>query len=807
MAELLAPAGSLEHVWTAIDASADAIYLGGKSFNARKFAHNLSDEELARAVQTAHAFGVKIYVTVNIILADKELPALEGYLRYLDDIQVDGIIVQDLAVAAIARRVAPNLPLHGSTQMTVADLGGVRFLESQGFTQAVLSREVSLDEIKRICSQTTMNIEVFIHGASCMSYSGQCLMSSFIGGRSGNRGACAQPCRLPYTLIKDGKAVTKKDMYALSLKDLNSLPCMGDLVEAGVASFKIEGRMKGLGYVQTVVEAYRRVLDSCHRSAQEKAQALGEAKALTEESFNRTYQHDFLMGTVGRKTITEKSSGNQGRRVGRAMSCRRQEVEAILTEPLEPGDMIKIVSPAGQECIDEVRDVIGSFTKKEQFTLVMRRDDLCTGTLYRLARKEDRGLQHHGLTRRIPIYCHVDVTAEGMLRLTAWDEQGHTAEVSDDYVVQRAQKRPATKEWVYGQLNRLGDTIFSLADVTMWAEDYMIPASVLNELRRQAVDAMMTAILQDYERPAAGNVAETKPAEASKANKLAHLGVTVRCDTVEGAEAAARHGADRIIFGGESYTHQSATKEQWQAVRDITAQYDCQLWAATPRIVTERHAEAMRKELQTAIACGADGIYAGAMSVFTLCRDLQLAVPIYADWSLNIFNSQSAAAYARIGCQGITVSTEATLRQIKDMAQQCVVPVEILVQGRIEMMVTEYCTVAALAGKGTKNGCPGVCVGHEYALRDRRDEQFPVVTDPYCRNHILNSKDLDMVPYFREMARAGVQWLRIEARGRSPQWIGQMTTQYRRLCDGTETMLFSKDDRTVTRGHFFRGIV
>ena len=197
MAELLAPAGSLDHVLSAIDAGADAVYLGGKSFNARKFAHNLSDEELAEAVRIAHVFGVRIYVTVNIVMADKELKALTGYLKYLDSIGVDGIIVQDLAVAAIARKVAPNLPLHGSTQMTVADLDGVRFLERLGFTQAVLAREVSLDEIREICSHTTMAIEVFIHGASCMSYSGQCLMSSFIGGRSGNRGACAQPCRLP----------------------------------------------------------------------------------------------------------------------------------------------------------------------------------------------------------------------------------------------------------------------------------------------------------------------------------------------------------------------------------------------------------------------------------------------------------------------------------------------------------------------------------------------------------------------------------------------------------------------------------
>ena len=209
MAELLAPAGSLENVLTAIDAGADAVYFGGKGFNARKFAHNLDDAEIGQAVRTAHLFGVKVYVTVNILMADTELAALSAYLQRLDSFGVDGIIVQDLAVAVLARKVAPNLPLHGSTQMTVADLDGVRFLEANGFTQAVLSRELSAQEIRFICSQSSIPIEVFIHGASCMAYSGQCLMSSFLGGRSGNRGACAQPCRqrssMPITRVRSSE--------------------------------------------------------------------------------------------------------------------------------------------------------------------------------------------------------------------------------------------------------------------------------------------------------------------------------------------------------------------------------------------------------------------------------------------------------------------------------------------------------------------------------------------------------------------------------------------------------------------------
>lgn len=807
MAELLAPAGSLDHVLSAIDAGADAVYLGGKSFNARKFAHNLSDEELAEAVRIAHVFGVRIYVTVNIVMADKELKALTGYLKYLDSIGVDGIIVQDLAVAAIARKAAPNLPLHGSTQMTVADLDGVRFLERLGFTQAVLAREVSLEEIREICSQTTMAIEVFIHGASCMSYSGQCLMSSFIGGRSGNRGACAQPCRLPYNLTKDGSPLLKEDAYILSLKDLNSLEYIDALMDVGVSSFKIEGRMKGLGYVRSVVQAYRRVMDSHCRSAQERKDSMADAVQLTAESFNRTYQHDFLAGTVGRRTLTEQGGGNQGRRVGTASAYRDNVVDAVLDEPLAAGDMIKIVAPDGRECIDEVRSAVGTFSNKKQFALEMRRSDLLTGTIYRLARKEDRQNHAERLQRRIALYCHVDVDGEGRLRLTGWDEGGHTADVVSDYVVQKAKKRPATAEWVKSQLDRFGDTPFTLADAGIWDETYMIPASVLNELRRQCADKVTEEILAEYVRPSAGVPSDNCFVQDSDNGQRIPLSISVRCDSIDAVQAAVDSGAGRVIFGGESYCHKPFSAVQWLEAVRIAHEGGASLWAATPRVVSQRHNGVVRRELEQALQSGVDGVYAGSMSVFSMLRDMEAHIPVYADWSLNIFNSAAAGEYVRLGCAGITASAEATLRQIGKIAEAVCCPVEAVIAGRLEMMITESCAVAAFAGTGRKTGCSAPCMKGGFALEDRRSEQFPVVTDQYCRNHILNSKELNMVPYFNELKRAGISILRIEGRGCSPEWVGRAAKQYVRLRDGLETMVFGKEDRGVTRGHFFRGIL
>ena len=195
------------------------------------------------------------------------------------------------------------------------------------------------------------------------------------------------------------------------------------------------------------------------------------------------------------------------------------------------------------------------------------------------------------------------------------------------------------------------------------------------------------------------------------------------------------------------------------------------------------------------------------MAVFAMIADLNITVPVRADWSLNIFNSQAARTYASWGCTAITASVEATLRQLKEMVRQSGCPIEAVVQGRAEMMVTESCVISSFAGKGQKKGCAGVCNRGAYALRDRRDETFPVVTDQYCRNHILNSRDLDMAPYYKDLCRAGIAAIRIEGRGRTPQWIGQQVSRYRRLCDGTETMLLGREDQTVTRGHFFHGIL
>lgn len=803
MAELLAPAGSLSHVWTAINAGADAVYLGGKAFGARKFAHNLDHRELERAVETAHMFGVKVYVTVNIVIADTEREDLKAYLQYLDVIAVDGVIVQDLAVAALARDVAPALPLHGSTQMTVADLAGVRQLEALGFTQVVLARELSLPEISSICSQTKMAVEVFIHGASCMSYSGQCLMSSFMGGRSGNRGSCAQPCRLPFRLLRDGKAVTTKDVYLLSLKDLCAAAYIPDLVAAGVSSFKIEGRMKNNGYVRNTVFAYRRILDSCTLPERKRQEAVEEGLQLLRETFNRSYQADFLTYTVGRKTVTEGESGNRGMYAGVLLEWNEREGLAALTTELQAGDIVKVCHSDGRERIDEIKAVNPS--KEKGSILEFRCRDLFPGDLYRLARQTDREQSAEALRQSIPLYCHLGTTADGRLVLTVWDEAGHSGEVYSAYVPEPAHKRPATRLWLKTQLDRLGDTVFSLADATIWDETMMIPSSVINELRRRAVELMKAEIRGEYKRPRSGQAVSLASPVSGEA--LEAMEVTVRCDTVAAVKAAAANGADRVIFGGESYHHRPFGIAEWREAAAAVRAYGCQLWASTPRIERQENAEAVSRELALAAACHIDGVYIGALGAMELLRQLRIDLPVNGDMYLNIFNATAAAAYVAMGCTGLALSPELTLRQIGEIAAELAVPVEICVAGRQELMVTEYCPIAAFAGTGRKRSCPAVCMTGHFSLADRKGESFPLMTDQYCRTHILNGKELNIVPYYRDLQKMQAMRLRLEARGCSPQWVAATVRQYRKICDGTETMLFTKDDRHVTRGHFFHSII
>lgn len=859
--ELLAPAGTMENFMAALEAGADAVYLGGKAFSARAKAGNFTQEELAECVRMAHILGAAIHVTVNILVGDREMKELEKYLRELEALGVDAIIVQDLAVAELAQRVAPRMQLHASTQLTAANLGTVKFLQKLGFSRVVLARELSLPEIKHICAEADCEIEIFIHGALCICYSGQCLMSSFMGGRSGNRGACAQPCRLPYELL-DGKGkalLPPSQTYIMSPKDLNYSDHMEELIAAGVTSCKIEGRMKKVSYVRQVVQAYRSIIDQAGK-------AKAQDKSRLSEGFNRGFSAAYLEGNPGRAMMTIAAPNNQGKEIGHSQlkgnTCMLQ-----LSEEVSIGSLLKIISSAGEVVYVTIseewqakRPTAGG---KGLFSYSRSNaGEGQSGTVYLAApgRPEEKRKGLASFTRKHPVYAFLDGREGEPVSLTLLADTGESATVSDEYCLTRALKEPTSPAKVEGQLNRLGNTLFTLQLTTMPDGPYMWPASVLNELRRKAVAELEEVFLQNYEAAQYGSsgvkrekekgiiassaksimassakstiTSSAKSTIASSAKGIIDSGtkdlvetgaskitdcfsrslpkllpaVSVRTDELEQVEAALAAGAGKVIFGGDRLNRRPYTPEVFQKVTGLCRQQGAYLTFASPRVVRDSETEAYQGELADMLDASPDAVSIHFTGMLEWLHERGYRGAVEGDTGLNIFNTPSAELLEKWNFSSIALSQEATLSQISRIASAVTIPLECMVQGETELMISEYCPIAAFCGNGTKQNCPRPCLKDQFALQDRKGESFPIRTDPRCRIHIMNGRELDMSPYVQELTAKGVKLLRIEGRQRSSDWIRQMVKRYTELLQGDLVISNRETEAHITRGHYFRGI-
>ena len=807
--ELLAPAGTMENFMAALESGADAIYLGGKVFNARAHAANFGIDELREAVRLAHILDVSVYVTVNILIGDTELKDLEQYIKDLDSIGVDAIIVQDLAVAEIAKRVAPNIHLHGSTQMTASTLDAVRFYESLGFTRVVLARELSLKEIQHICKHCKAEIEVFVHGALCVCYSGQCLMSSFIGGRSGNRGACAQPCRLPYELLdsKGESVLPKHEAYLLSPKDLNYSEHMNELVAAGVTSFKVEGRMKKVSYVRQVIGTYREILDeaSIHEN-QRKALASG---------FNRGFSTAYLEDTVGRQMMTVVAPNHQGKPIGESYT-KKGEVYLSLTEPIEQGSLVKILQSNGS---------VTYYTVDDEWTCVSDTlykgrpaEGLAVGQLYLASTPKNtksRGLQE--FTRKYDMSVYLSVGSNGKTNyteLTAILDSGLSVTVTNEYVPAIANKVPTSLEKVTEQLGRLGNTLFRLSYVDIPDGPYMWPASVLNALRRDAVTALEIALITHHVESwqalqVTGDVDYDFKAQHELSYDTCPM-ISARVDEIEGVKAAIAGGAQKIVFGGDRLSRTPYALSIYDEVARLCAQSDVICTFATPRVVKDDEVEAYKHTLEAIVQAHPDSISIHVPQALLWLRELGYTGAIEADTGLNIFNTPTLHFWEQLHISCVNPSQELTLKQITELAKHSHVPIETMIHGYTEMMISEYCAIASFVGTGSKVNCPMPCVKESYSLKDRKGEIFPIRTDPYCRMHIMNSHEMDMRAYVPMLLQKGISILRIDGRHMKPSYVKDIVSQYVGIATGTMEAPPKKIDsqgESITRGHYFRGIL
>lgn len=816
--ELLAPAGSWEALEAAVNAGADAVYMGGKAFGARQYASNFDREEMQKAVYFAHMHRVRLYITVNTLVDDSELGELADYLLFLSNVGIDGIIVQDLGVIRLARQIVPDLPLHASTQMTVTNSEGVKLAAEAGMERVVLARELSLEEINTICHGTDTEIEVFIHGALCVCYSGQCLMSSLIGGRSGNRGRCAQPCRLPYKLVNEAgeDLLSGKDagQYLLSPKDLNTLDILPQLIEAGVTSYKIEGRMKRPEYVAVVVDAYRRAIDSYLGG---DYQVPEEDFANIEQIFNRDFTTAYLLERPGREMMSDRRPNNRGVLVGRVVKLDKAANKATLKldKELHLDDGLEFwVSVGGR-----VGTTVTSLLQNGQEVAVAAAGSQVTIDVPHGIKMNDRvfrtfdnrlmtyAAQFFGekAKRRIPVNALVTARAGNPMTVLLTDDEGNTGYGETQFIVEAARKHALNEETVRKQVDRLGTTEYELSDLVLECdENVMVPMSEINEARRLAVEALDTARLEAF---APMRVQRHKvPRDLVPAEKISrskHAILTVHADTVDKAQAALAGGADYIIFGGDIFSSRQLSRQSYAEVAGLAQNYGKKWAIATPRIVKEGQLPYFAELFAYWQQLKPDAVYISNNGLWQLAQQYS-GLSLWADMSLNIYNDQNLEFWREQGAVGATLSAELTMAQVEHLAAVSPVPVECMVQGRIEMMVSEYCVGGSFLGDLHQGACKFNC-REQLFLSDRKDAKFPIVTDQNCRMHILNAHDLSMLTNIKHMESIVVGRLRLDARNYTNEETASLVTLYKEVLRGDREV--AENLPHTTRGHYFRGVL
>ncbi|MGE5550210.1 MAG: DUF3656 domain-containing U32 family peptidase [Bacteroidota bacterium] len=827
--ELVAPAGEYDSFRLAIAHGADAVYLGGKEFSARQNAANFDQAQLEGAIRLAHLHRVRVYVAMNTLIRAEEMEAALAQARLVQAMGADAIIVQDLGFLIRLRESLPSLRIHASTQMTVTNAPTLRVLARLGVARAVLAREAGADEIKAM-AEAGPEIEVFAHGALCYCYSGQCLMSSLIGGRSGNRGRCAQPCRMEYGLRgPSGPDLgAEAGRYLLSPRDLCLLPHLSVLRAAGVHALKIEGRMKRPEYVGTVVRVYRQALDRLRSAPESFAPRRDELRDL-EQIFNRGFTPGFFLGDQGLAYQSCRRPNNRGLPVGRvvAVDPARGTLDLALSERLHIGDGIEFwVSTGGRVGMTVARMEAGGrpaeIGERGETVTIPWRENVRRGD--RVFRTSDAALQARAwapLTEgggpRLPFWAEIRFERGRPAELKLFDDEGHQAAAASASPCQPAKNRPLDEAIVRDHIGRTGGTSWRAAEIEVkLPPGIMLPLSELNRLRRTALAALEEARLRAYDSPGAGTAAAAPPVARPSVQESIGAGpISATVGTPDEAWAAMRAGANRLYLA--SWLHPWPSGDL-RLLIEAAKKYRARIVLALPRVTRERDVSFWEGEMARALALGVDGLRVGDQGLADLAAPAWRGRLCY-DFSLNVMNPWSLRQLA-LTAAVVTLSPELSLRQIKETAACCPGRSEVIAHGRLELMLSAHCLLGSVLGGKNEAGqaCRRPCAQGEFALRDRMGLFFPLAPDRFCQLHVQNCMDLSVLPELDRIARVGCD-LRLELHGRGPRYAAAVVGAYRRglraLADNAwtraqgeeaEASLAAFSPAGFTRGHFFRGV-
>jgi len=776
--ELLSPVGGYEQFIAAVESGADAVYLGGSAFNARNSAANFSDDELKKAIKYAHVRGVKVHLTLNILIHDNELNEAIEFAKRAYSYGIDAFIVQDLGVISLLREIIPEAKIHFSTQGSIYSLEGVKALDSFNFERVVLSRELTLDEIENICKNTDTEIEVFVHGALCICYSGQCRFSSLVGERSGNRGKCAQPCRLKYSLCENDKV--KKSEYILSPKDLCGIHDLIRLIKIGVTSLKVEGRLKSPEYVACVTKTYRKYIDLAYelieKGEEDKYKVQDEDIKKLAQVFNRGgFSRGYYYGESSRELMCYTRPKHWGIYLGKVLDYdkRRKLIKVKLADTLNMGDGIEVVN-------NSLPGNIVTYMEKDkkQVRNANKGDILFIGDIdgninygeevYKISDKalntELKTFISGKFYKKVPIkmnlYAHIDENVS----LTIYDNDGNTVTYKSNYTVQRALNRPLNFENAKLALAKLGDTPFNLEVLEIDIDkDALVPMTILNEIRREAAKLLITKREGESKEIDIELKTNILVSDKTRESKISVYLYDVK--NLEGLELA-----DRIYVPIDSFSKELKDKFNGKEVIPY-------LNAVTKNKIYP--------DIET------DSILLGNLEHAKIFSDVKNK---YCDFSFNIFNSYACMALKdNYNVKGVNFSFELNLNEIKNIHTD--IETEVTVYGRLPLMISEHCAIGSeMSGRKECN----MCKKSQFYLKDRKGELFPIITDrDVCRMQVLNSKIL-FASEIRNELNGKVDYFRA-------YFFDEDTTERRKILNAIkngEKIISGK----YTSGHFYRGV-